>query len=458
MTANPAHQRVRVRRLFLRSYKILAAGLAAALLLSGCSLTEEYFGESEEAPLEGKREAILETGRGAVPDVDLGLVPVIVPPQISDEWPTSGRNAAHAGGNLAWSSGGALAWSSDAGTGSRDAAQRVLSTPIVSNGRIFVLDAVLEVHALDAQTGSRIWSAETAPEDEEDGFGGGLVSDGAVVYVAGGHGKALALNASDGSVRWQVDLPGPVRSAPALAGGLLLATTADNTIIALNTEDGTRAWIQRGVSEATSMLGSPAPAVANDAVISALTNGDLVVMRASNGRELWRSSLGSVRRFDFGTKLSDIVGLPAVADNILYATSSAGRTAALSLRAGSRIWEQRLGGMSSPWIAGDFLYMVTDKAELVCLFRPDGRVRWAHALQRFEDPEDRTGALFYAGPVMAGGRLALTRSDGTLLLHNPENGAQEATLNIGSRTLQPPIVAGGTLYTLSEDGTLSAFR
>jgi len=45
-----------------------------------------------------------------------------------------------------------------------------------------------------------------------------------------------------------------------------------------------------------------------------------------------------------------------------------------------------------------------------------------------------------------------------LLLHNPENGAQEATLNIGSRTLQPPIVAGGTLYTLSEDGTLSAFR
>ena len=262
----------------MRSYKTLVASLAAALLLGGCSLTESYFGEAEEPPLEGKREAILETGRGAVADVDLALVPVIVPAPIVDEWPTAGRNAAHAGGNLAWSTGGTQAWRSDAGTGSRDAAQRMLSTPIVSGGRIFVLDAVLKVQALDAQTGSRIWSVDTAPEDEEDGFGGGLVSDGAVIYVAGGHSKALALNASDGSVRWQADLPGPVRAAPSLAGGLLLATTTDNTIVALNTVDGTRAWIQRGVSEAASVLGSPAPAVANDAVISALTNGDLVVM------------------------------------------------------------------------------------------------------------------------------------------------------------------------------------
>jgi outer membrane protein assembly factor BamB len=276
--------------------------------------------------------------------------------------------------------------------------------------------------------------------------------------VAAGHGQALALKAVDGSLIWRASLPGPSRAAPTLSNGLVFITAADNSTVALNIADGSQAWLLRGTSEAASVLGSPAPATANEAIISALSNGDIVVMHVTNGRELWRSSLGSVRRFDFGTKLSDIVGMPAVADKILYATSAAGRFAALSLRAGSRIWERRIGGMSSPWIAGDFIYMVTDQAELVCLFRPDGRIRWVQALQRFADPEARKGALYFAGPVMAGGRLAVVRSDGVLKVFDPTSGTEEATLNIGKRTLLPPVVAGGTLYTLSEDGTLSAFR
>ncbi len=442
----------------MRNFSRYLVAIAALLALGACSLADDYFGESEDPPLEGKREAILETGRGATADADVALVPVTVPQPQTSDWPSAGQNPAHSGGNLVWSASAGLAWQANGGTGSRDAAQRLLATPIVSTGRVFVLDATLNVHALDAQTGSTLWAVSTAPEKENDGFGGGLAADGEFVFVAAGHGQALALKAADGSLVWRANLPGPARAAPTVANGLMFVTTADNTTVALNTSDGSRAWLLRGTSGAASVLGSPAPAVSNDAVVSALSNGDVVVMHVANGRELWRSSLGSVRRFDFGTKLSDIVGLPAVSDNVLYATSAAGRVAALSLRAGSRVWERRLGGMSSPWIAGDFIYMVTDQAELVCLFRPDGRIRWVQALDRFSDPERHKGALHYAGPVMAGGRLVVTRSDGVLKIFNPASGAEEAVLNIGKPTTLPPVAAGGTLYTLSEDGTLSAFR
>lgn len=102
--------------------------------------------------------------------------------------------------------------------------------------------------------------------------------------------------------------------------------------------------------------------------------------------------------------------------------------------------------------------MVSDRAELVCLNREDGRVRWVNPLQRFSDPEDQEGRLTYAGPILAGSQLAIVRSDGVLSMHDPANGAVVGERSIGRRTLLPPVVAGRTLYTLSEDGTLSAFR
>jgi outer membrane protein assembly factor BamB len=59
---------------------------------------------------------------------------------------------------------------------------------------------------------------------------------------------------------------------------------------------------------------------------------------------------------------------------------------------------------------------------------------------------------------LAGGRLVVVRSNGALLQFDPKDGAGLSTLSIGPRTLLPPVVANGTVYTLSEDGTLSAFR
>ncbi|MCA8929642.1 MAG: PQQ-binding-like beta-propeller repeat protein [Alphaproteobacteria bacterium] len=442
----------------MRNCKPLLAGLLGALLLAGCSLTNDYFGEKEAPPLPGEREAVLDIGRGPVADPDIALLPVTLPPMTGTDWPVAGGDPAHTGGQRAWNPAAGLAWQVDAGAGAEDEARRPPSPPIVSDGRVYVLDAELVVRAFDSRSGTRLWQADTAPEEEEEGFGGGLASDGPRVYMAGGHAQAVALNAADGKEIWRTKLPGPARAAPAIAGKLVIIVTADNGIVALNAEDGHRVWSLPGTGEGAGLLGGAAPAVFGDATVVPLSFGDLAVLRSANGRELWRASMGTIRRYDSGTRLSDFGGPPAISDNIVYATSVAGRTAAFSMRIGNRLWEQRLGGSSAPWVAGDFLFVVTDNEELVCLYRPDGRVRWVQPLPRFEDPEDQDGPLTYAGPVLAGGRLVLVRSNGALLQFDPENGAGLAALSIGPRTLQPPIAANGTVYTLSEDGTLSAFR
>jgi outer membrane protein assembly factor BamB len=349
-------------------------------------------------------------------------------------------------------------WQVSSPVGARDSARRPLSPPVVAGGRVFVLDAVLNVRAYDADTGAELWAVGTAAEGEHDGFGGGLAADGERVFMAGGHGQVLALEASTGRLFWRTQVSGPVRGAPNLDRGQLHIVTADNRLIALRADDGAQIWDLPGGSAGAGFLGGASPASNGEAVVAALTTGEILAVRAANGREVWRNSLGSLRRFDFGAKLSDIVGSPVLSDNVLYAASAAGRMAAFSMRTGNQIWEQRLGSVHSPWVAGDWVYAVSTEAELVALDRRRGFVRWVAPLPRYEDPEDQEGKYLYAGPVMADGRLIIVRSDGEVMVHAVEDGAPLAQWDSGGETILPPIVAGGTLFLLADNGTLTAYR
>ncbi len=445
----------------MRSFRPNGAGksLAALSLCLGLAACETFFGESEAPPLPGERIAILETGRTVSPHEELAGVPVQLPPaEMRPGWPQASGSADNAGGHVALNTGPTLLWETSTAVGARDEARRPLTPPVVANGRVFVLDAVLNARAYAADSGTELWAVGTAPPGEHDGFGGGLATDGERVFVAGGHGQAMALDAETGRLYWRADLPGPVRGAPTLRGGRLFIVTADNRLVALNAQSGEELWDVPGGAEEAGLLGGAAPAASDDAVVAALSTGEVVAVRAANGRELWRNSLAALRRFDFGAKLSDIGGQPVLAGDAVYAASASGRAAAFALRTGNRIWERRVGSTETPWIAGNWLFLVTTEAELAAMDRRQGLVRWVKALQRFEDPEERSGEYRYAGPVLAGENLVLIRSDGQIRFHSPETGEAVLGIDTGDETILPPVVADTTLYSLSNDGTLRAFR
>ena len=439
----------------MRSYKIGAVALALAL--SACGDT--FFGESEEPPLPGTRIAILEASRSISAQDEIADVPVTLPaPEARPDWPQAQGSATHRGGHLALASNPAEVWRNTDAVGADDSARRPLTPPVVAGGRVFLMDSVLNVRAYDASTGKELWAVGSAVSREHDGFGGGIAVDGDRVYVAGGNARAMALDAETGRFFWQARLPSPVRGAPAVAAGQVLVVTTDNRLVSLSAEDGERLWDVPGGVTGAVLLGGASPAANDDAVVAALGTGEVLAVRTANGRELWRNSLAALRRFDFGAKLSAIAGNPVMDDNAVFASSAAGRTAGFSLRTGNRLWEQRVGSTQSPWVAGDWVFIMSTEAELIALERNRGFVRWVAPLPRFEDQEDQTGRYFYAGPVLAGGQLVLVRSDGEVSFHSPEDGTLIGTLDTGRDTILPPVVAGETLYILADDGTLTAYR
>lgn len=441
-----------------RRARLLTATLLSTLLV-GCDTVGDWFGSSKPPPLPGQRVAVLLRERRVEVDPKLAGTPVVVPPaQVNAAWPQAGGGPEHAMGNLALSANPTEAFRTDIGSGS-SSSQVLLSTPVVADGRIYAVDADAQAGAFDAQTGRTLWQVQLKPEKERgDAMGGGVAYDGGRLYVTTGYGEVLALDAGNGNVVWRKRASGPLRGAPTVAAGRVFAVTIDNQLVALNASDGENLWTHTGILETAGLLGASSPAANTTVVVAPYSSGELVAMRPENGRVTWMESLAAIRRSGALSSLADIRGLPVLDRGAVYAIGHSGRMIAVDERIGARLWELELGGTQTPYVAGEFIFVVTNDAEVVAITRRDGHIRWISQLQQYEDPEDRQGVVAWAGPVMAGGRLWLTNSMGELVGVSPADGQVVSRHKLSSDTFLPPVVANGTLYVLSDNGTLTAFR
>ncbi|WP_207458442.1 PQQ-binding-like beta-propeller repeat protein [Azospirillum sp. SYSU D00513] len=430
-----------------------------ALTLGGCDTVDGWFGNAPEPPLPGQRVSVL-SGRGELQaDPRIADVAVTVPPaETNAEWAQAGGNPEHSLQHPQLGASPREAWRSDVGTGS-SSARMLISLPVVAEGRVYAMDAESHVAALDAAGGRSLWRIDTRPDGERGrATGGGVAFAGGRIFASTGYGEVLALSPADGRVIWRKRVAGPVRGAPTVMDGRVYVVTLDNQLVALSVDDGTEIWTHQGILEAAGILGTSSPAVTGTLVVAAYSSGELYGLRPENGRVAWQENLASVRRGGALSNLADIRGLPVIDRGRVFAISHGDRMIAVDERIGARIWEADIGGTQTPWSAGDFLFVLTNNAEVVALTREAGRVRWIAALDRFEDPEDRDGPIVWSGPVLAGGRLWVTGSHGQMLALSPANGSVAGRYPLPSGTYLPPIVANNTLYVLSDSGTLVAFR
>jgi outer membrane protein assembly factor BamB len=117
-----------------------------------------------------------------------------------------------------------------------------------------------------------------------------------------------------------------------------------------------------------------------------------------------------------------------------------------------------LAGVSTPWVAGDYVFVVTIDGELVCLTRREGRVRWVTQLQKYRDVEDRKGIVRWQGPVLASDRLILTSSNGYIITASPYTGQLLSVERLKDNSYLPPVVVDSTLLVMTDDGVITAYR
>jgi len=193
-------------------------------------------------------------------------------------------------------------------------------------------------------------------------------------------------------------------------------------------------------------------------VIAPYSSGEVFALRIESGRPVWSDSLTAIRRVGALATLADIRGMPVVHEDRVFAVSHAGRTAAIDVTSGVRAWEQQFGSINMPWVAGDFVFVLTLQADVVALTRDDGRIRWVASLPRWRNPEETSGPIVWAGPVLAGNRLILVNSEGDGVILSPYTGEELGVFDLEGPSQIMPVVAGGTLFVLTDNGVLTAYR
>ena len=441
-----------------RSLTTLLIG-CALLALSGCQTIDSIFGGSDEEKLPGKRVSVLVVEQKLKVDQSLADTPVTLPaPTENAEWAQIGGPATHNLGHVELSQDLNQAWSSEAGDGPQDHL-RYTGTPVVADGKVFVLDTSAEVTALDAKTGAKLWRVRISPPDARtDTIGGGIAYGGHRVYATAGYPELLALDPANGGMIWRKQLTAPPRASVTFADDRVYIVTLDDQAQVLNAADGTPIWNHAGLPESEGVLGQASPAVDRTVAVTPYSSGEIFALRIETGRVAWQDNLISIRHTNALWSLTDIATPPVIDRGRIFAVSEGGRFVSIDQRTGQRVWQHEVGSNNMPWVAGDFVFLLDNNNELVCVSREKGGVRWISQLQSYEDMEKRKSPVYWHGPVLAGGRLILGHTLGQLVQVSPDDGRVLSTIATSDAVSVPPIVAGGMLYVLTDDGNLTAYR
>ena len=436
----------------------------AALALSACATISKV---GSISPFHGPKHASTASKGVRIPvialndqlkvaDILKGQDFLLPPPAPQSEWPLPGGGLGQSVEHVDAAPNFAIAWKRSFGIPS-SRHHHVTAPPIAEGGRIFLMDGAANVSAHDAATGAQIWRTNIMPKSKRDheAWGGGLAFADGKIFATSGFREVAALDAGSGRLMWRTATEAPMHAAPTVSGGRVFAEDVNDELFAFDEGSGAQLWTYQALAEPARIIAASSPAVENETLVSSFASGEVVALRAANGNELWNASLSRANRTNALSEIRDIPGRPVIYKSDVYAVSHSDVFAAVDLRTGQVRWTLPVSAITTPWPAGDVVYVIDDSGQAICVSRESGQVYWIHDLNAGAKKKQRG---FWSTPILASNRLITVSSKGEAVALNPKTGAMERTLRLGADAMMGPIAVNGTIYVVSESAQLIAIR
>lgn len=237
---------------------------------------------------------------------------------------------------------GRVLWRVKLGSGSE-------SSPLVLDGDAYIGTLDGRVLRFDLERRRPVWVARATGEVKAS-----LAQSGPNVIVGDYGGNVSAFSRRDGSLAWRTESPsgalrGPGRfyAGPAVAYGRVYVGNINGRVLALSARTGAVSWVR----VADDWVYSSA-AIANQTVFVGSYDEKLYALDAVTGVPKWTFSAGE-RISGSASVIGDVVYVSTIARN-----PKDGRTFALDVNTGQRIW-QFPDGRYSPAVAVDDLLVLT---------------------------------------------------------------------------------------------------
>jgi outer membrane protein assembly factor BamB len=259
---------------------------------------------------------------------------------------------------------------------------------------------------------------------------------------------------------WKTATDEPIHAAPTVSDGRVFVVTLDDQLLSFDSATGTPGWNYQAIIEPARMLAASSSAISGDTLVTAFASGEVIAKRVTNGNDLWNQALSRSNRNSALSEIRDIAGRPVIYKGNVYAASHSGVFASFDLRTGAPVWTLPVASFTTPWAAGDVVYLVSQTGQLICVSRESGGVYWIVDLNASAGKKEKKskGIVYWFGPTLADNRLILTSSRGDIEARDPKTGDFISVIHTGAPMTQPPIAASGMLYVVNERAELVAIR
>lgn len=305
------------------------------------------------------------------------------------------------------------------------------SSPLVSEGTVYIASEDRSLYAVDEETGEIEW--QRTLEESKGRASPAILDDSIFLAPYGSDGQEIhALDKTTGEERWSRDVVGGGTRGNITATNGTIYYGSSGHMIARRADDGEKLW-EFFIDVRTSM--SSSPAVADGSVYFGTTTEEVYSIDAETGEEEWNFS-------PFGEVWSD----PAIVDDTVYVGSDDGNVYALDADSGDELWSFDLESRvrASPAVAGDTVYVAGGNT-LFAIDRNDGSEIWR--TQR----GSRT-----VSPIVVDEKVYFAERDSVVAV-DAETGDLLDRFETGDRIRwSSPAASSSTIFIGSTDGSLYA--
>lgn len=339
----------------------------------------------------------------------------------------------------------------------------VPSSPAVASDMVYFPSYDGNFYALNAATGRLKWKFTTGGERRFEAknlhgiqpknqtiadpwdlyLSSPVVVDGAV-YFGSGDGNLYALDAASGELRWKFQTGDVVHSSPAFDSGTLYFGSWDSYLYAVDATTGHEKWRFKGGEDPLihNQVGfQSSPTVVDGVVYVGCRDSNVYAIDAATGKEKWR----------FYNEMSWVITSPLVAKGkVLFATSDSSLFHMLDAATGKDAVKQQLKAyvFSSPSVAGDVVYLGILNGTLEARDLSTGELLWD--FQTDASRENRNWVL--TADRQFNGPMAFPTN-----WREPATYALDYQSSVGS-FFSSPLIANGVVYVGSTDGNLYALQ
>ena len=305
--------------------------------------------------------------------------------------------------------------------------EEVRSTPLVSNGTVFVGSYDTNLYALDQKTGAQKWKFAT---------------DGGVVVQPAHYQNTIIFGSEDyfvyavdllGSEMWRYRAHHFVRSSPRIFDDRLYVGSDDGILHMLDPRKNGR-LLQKFQTyrelQTTPVFGE-----------------DLVYFGSNDGTFYAANALTLEKKWSHRAQAS-ILSSAKVENNVVYFGSMDFAVYALDAKTGWLQWREPTEGfiVSSPLIVGDRLFVGSHDTHLWCLDRRTGRSHWKYP----------AGQPVNTSPAFGNGLIFFGCDDGAIYAIQAQTGKLRWRYKTGGKVVGSPVVHEGVVYVGSCDGKVYA--